>query len=151
MIQNEQLESFLDAKVYIEPKDADVNVNANTIVSMILPDNIDSLYFDNEFYYKPGRLSLSDGSAVPDNSRIYFIQDGESIQFFFPQSLREYIEKTKNVTWNGNGNLLWWILQDILTTEEYNSITECRLNKNILEKLLGTYIDSEGKLVKPST
>ena len=98
MLQNGQLESFLDAQVYIEPKDTDVNVYANTIVSMVLPDNVYSLLFWDEFYYKPGRLSLSDGSSVPDNSRIYFIQDGEYITFFFPQSLREYIEKTKNVT-----------------------------------------------------
>ena len=150
MLQNGQLESFLDAQVYIEPKDTDVNVYANTIVSMVLPDNVDSLLFWDEFYYKPGRLSLSDGSSVPDNSRIYFIQDGEYITFFFPQSLREYIEKTKNVTWIGNGNLLWWILQDILPSEEYNSITEYRLNKKIIEKLLGTYVDSEGNLVTPS-
>lgn len=150
MLQNGQLESFLDAQVYIEPKDTDVNVYANTIVSMVLPDNVDSLLFADEFYYKPGRLSLSDGSSVPDNSRIYFIQDGEYITFFFPQSLREYIEKTKNVTWNGNGNLLWWVLQDILPSEEYNSITEYRLNKKIIEKLLSTYIDSEGNLVTSS-
>lgn len=147
MLQKGQLESFLDAQVYIEPKDTDVNVYANTIVSMVLPDNVDSLLFWDEFYYKPGRLSLSDGSSVPDNSRIYFIQDGEYITFFFPQSLREYIEKTKNVTWIGNGNLLWWILQDILPSEEYNSITEFKLNKNVLKKLLSTYIDNEGNLV----
>lgn len=150
MLQNGQLESFLDTQVYIEPKDTDVNVYANTIVSMVLPDNVDSLLFADEFYYKPGRLSLSDGSTVPDNNRIYFIQDGEYIKFFFPQSLREYIEKTKNVTWIGNGSLLWWILQEILPSEEYNSITEYRLNKKIIEKLLGTYIDTEGNLVTPT-
>lgn len=150
MVKNGEFESFLDAQEYVEPKESDVNVYANTIVSMVLPDNVDSLLFADLFYYKPGRLSLSDGSTVPDNSRIYFIQDGEYITFFIPQSLREYIEKTKNVTWIGNGSLLWWILQDILPSEEYHSITECRLNKNILEKLLGTYIDSEGNLVTPS-
>lgn len=65
---------------------------------------------------------------------------------FFPQSLREYIEKTNNVICQ----LLWWILEKILPPEEYNSITEYRLNKKIIEKLLGTYIDSEGNLVIPS-
>ena len=150
MVKNGEFESFLDAQEYVEPKESDVNVYANTIVSMVLPDNVDSLLFADLFYYKPGRLSLSDGSSVPDNSRIYFIQDGEYIKFFFPQSLREYIEKTNNVTWIGDGRLLWWILQDILPSEEYNSITEYRLNKKIIEKLLGTYIDSEGNLVTPS-
>lgn len=120
-----------------------------TLVSMVLPDNVDSLLFAGVFYYKPGRLSLSDGSSVPDNSRIYFIQDGEYIKFFFPQSLREYIEKTNNVTWIGDGRLLWWIIEKILP-EEYSSITEYRLNKKIIEKLLGTYVDSEGNLVTPS-
>ena len=150
MVKNGEFESFLDAQEYVEPKESDVNVYANTIVSMVLPDNVDSLLFADLLYYKPGRLSLSDGSSVPDNSRIYFIQDGENIKFFFPQSLREYIEKTNNVTWIGDGQLLWWILQDILPSEEYNSITEYRLNKKIIEKLLGTYIDSEGNLVTSS-
>lgn len=150
MVKNGELESFLDAQEYGEPQESDVKVYANTIVSMVLPDNVDSLRFDDVFYYKPGRLSLSDGSTVPDNNRIYFIQKNQYIQFFFPQSLREYIEN-KNENWNGNGSLLWWTLKEILSREEYNSITECRLNKNILEKLLGTYVDSEGKLVKPST
>lgn len=120
-----------------------------TLVSMVLLDNVDSLLFADEFYYKPGRLSLSDGRSVPDNSRIYFIQDGEYITFFIPQSLREYIEKTNNVTWIGDGRLLWWILEKILP-EEYSSITEYLLNKKIIEKLLGTYVDSEGNLVTPS-
>lgn len=150
MVQNGQLESFLDDQVYIEPNDTDVNVYSNTIVSKVLPDNVNFLFFENEFYYKPGRLLLSDGSTVPDNSRIYFIQDGEYIKFFFPQSLREYIEKTNNVTWIGNGQLLWWILEKILPLEEYNSITECRLNKKIIEKLLSTYIGTEGNLITPS-
>ena len=32
MIENGELESFLDAQEYIEPKESDVNVYANTIV-----------------------------------------------------------------------------------------------------------------------
>ena len=151
MVKNGEFESFLDAQEYVEPKEYDVNVYANTIVSMILPDNIDSLLFAEIFYYKPGRLSLLDGSAVPDDNRVYyFIQDDEYIKFFFPQSLREYIEKTKGVTWNGNGSLLWWILEEIIPEDEFNSIKDCKLDRNIILKVLGTYVDSEGNLVTPS-
>ena len=150
MVKNGEFESFLDAQEYVEPKESDVNVYANTIVSMVLPENIDSMLFADIFYYKPGRLSLSDGSAIPDDNRIYFIQEGEYIKFFFPQSLREYIEKTKNVTWNGNGSLLWWLLQIILPQNANNVITDHNLDRSTILKILGTYVNSEGNLVTPS-
>lgn len=150
MVKNGEFESFLDAQEYVEPKESDVNVYANTIVSMVLPENIDSMLFADIFYYKPGRLSLSDGSAIPDDNRIYFIQEGEYIKFFFPQSLREYIEKTKNVTWNGNGSLLWWLLQIILPQNANNVITDHNLDRSTILKILGTYVNSEGNLVTSS-
>ena len=150
MIKNGELESFLDAQEYIEPKESDVNVCANTIVSMVLPDDIDNLYFYEIFYYKPGRLSLSDGSAIPDDNRVYFLQDGDLITFFFPHSLKEYIEKTNDISWTGTGDLLYFLLKEILPKDEYDSITDNNLTKDIILKVLGTYVDSEGNLVTPS-
>ena len=150
MVKNGELESFLDAQAYGEPQESDVKVYANTIVSMSLPDSVESLKFSSVYYYKPGRLSLSDGSAIPDDKRIYFIQEGEYIKFFFPQSLREYIEKTKNVTWNGNGSLLWWLLQIILPQNANNVITDHNLDRSTILKILGTYVNSEGNLVTAS-
>lgn len=150
MVKNGELERFLDTQEYSEPQESDVKVYANTIVSMSLPENVEYLKFSSVYYYKPGILSLSDGSAVPDNSRIYFIQNGELIQFFFPQSLREYIENNKNVKWNGNGSLLWWLLQIILPQNTNNVITDHNLDRSTILKILGTYVNSEGNLVTPS-
>ena len=117
---------------------------------MILPDNIDSLFFADIFYYKPGRLSLLDGSTVPDDNRIYFIQEGENIKFFFPQSLRDYIERANGMTWTGTGDLLWSLLREILPKDVYDGITDHKLPRDIILKVLGTYVDSEGNLVTPS-
>ena len=150
MVKNGEFESFLDAQEYVEPKESDVNVYANTIVSMILPDNIDSLFFADIFYYKSGRLSLLDGSTVPDDNRIYFIQEGENIKFFFPQSLRDYIERANGMTWTGTGDLLWSLLREILPKDVYDGITDHKLPRDIILKVLGTYVDSEGNLVTPS-
>lgn len=83
-------------------------------------------------------------------SHMALFSRNSSVSFFLPQSLREYIEKTNNVTWIGDGQLLWWILEKILPPKEYDSITEYRLNKKIIEKLIGTYVNSEGNLVTPS-
>ena len=150
MIENGELESFLDAQEYIEPKESDVNVYANTIVSKVFPDDIDNLYFYDIFYYKPGRLSLSDGSAIPDDNRVYFLQHDDMITFFFPQSLRDYIENASGKTWTGTGDLLYLLLKEILPKDEYDSITDNNLTRDIILKVLGTYVDEERNLVTPS-